>query len=164
MRVIIRRFFELLLINTILSSIIVGLYELELLPGEHVFVKFAMLLGAVLFAVIQAFMLRHCYFDLCNKYDYYLFNYLAYAVFMVVDIAVFFLCNNVIFTWGFGITKFLRFISVGMDTFFGIIVFHLAMLVIIALAPIGMGWVFILKKESDGEEQEQPNLLDAEDL
>lgn len=164
MKVIIRRFIELFFVNFILSAIVTGLYELELLAATQTAVKFAMLISAIIYVVIQVFMLRQCFFDLSNKYDYYLFNYAAYAIFMVFNIVLFFFGGSFIFTWLFGITKFLRFINHGIDTFFGILVFHLVMLIAITLAPIGMGWVFLLRKDTDGEQEEQPTLLEADDI
>ncbi|MBR4072734.1 MAG: hypothetical protein IKK24_02215, partial [Clostridia bacterium] len=99
MKVIIRRFIELFFVNFILSAIVTGLYELELLAATQTAVKFAMLISAIIYVVIQVFMLRQCFFDLSNKYDYYLFNYAAYAIFMVFNIVLFFFGGSFIFTW-----------------------------------------------------------------
>ena len=164
MYVILRRFAEFSLIEIMFSFIITGLYEIEVLSGTQDAIKFATLIAVIIYIAIQVIMMRHCFYDLSNRYDYYLFNFTAYMLFIIFSLIIFFFGGNYFYTWLFEITKFIHFINFDFDIFYSLIVFHLVILAAIALAPVGMGWVFVLRRDRRGEEELMPTLLDMEDI
>ncbi len=163
MYVILRRFAEFTLIEILFSLIITGLYEIELLSGTQDAIKFVTLIAVIIYIAIHVMMMRRCFYDLSNRYDYYLFNFSAYFLFIILSLALFFFGGNYVFTWMFELTKFIHFINLDFDTFYSLIIFHFVMLTAITAAPIGMGWVFVLRRDRRGEEELMPTLLDMEE-
>lgn len=136
--VIIRRFMELLILHIILSSFMISLNVLEVIsePNE---MFLGMLFGVIVFVVIHIRMMRLCFFDLNNKLAHYISNYLAYLIFMAINLIMCRFCENEIYVWLFSITTFAAYIPDFMiSSFDSALIFHGILILAIILAPLGM--------------------------
>lgn len=144
--VIFRRFVELLFTEVILSLIVTTLNVAKLLTTQiELFI--ALFLGVCTFVLINIFQMRHCYFDLKNKTQYYSSNFTAYTIFIILQIIVY-ICSDVyMFTWLFAITKCAKYLFWGLPVIVAVMIFHLIGISTILVSPIGMDWVFFLEDE-----------------
>ena len=148
-RIIFRRFLELLFSCALLSAIAVGLNFMEFFTTKtNVF--FITFFGAVIWFLLNTIMLRRCYFDLRNKQVYYISNFIAYALFGLCTVIVYLCCSSAVYGWTFAITKFLRYTNLNISTVISTAIFHFFGGLMVLLSPVGMGWIFML--EDDDEE------------
>lgn len=141
-RVIIRRFWELFLVNTAISVFLTLLNLGEFLTGQNS-LFFGMLIGITVFVTVNFRMLRCCYFDLRNNFLYYTTNIAAYLLFALLSAFVYLLFPSEIYTWLFAVTKFLKYTNTPLAVPYSAAVFHLIGFSVIFLAPIGMRWIFV---------------------
>lgn len=139
-----------------MSPISCALYYYNLIPTDNFTVYSLVLLAAtVIFVTANVFMLRHCFFELHDRVAYYLLNYIAYGIFMLITVLVYKIFGQVPYAWMFNTLKLLAFSKLESVTTAGATaVTHIIMLGVIALAPIGMDWVFDIPVEEFEDEFE----------
>lgn len=135
-RITFRRFAELLGLCIVLSAITTAFYELEIIKTQNALVFWSFLFVAI-FIFINVKMMRNCYFDLVGTHGYYIGNYAAYLIFAGVNFIIYKL-NDMIYTWLFAITKFAKYLGPELSTTDSALAFHIIMLTIVAVAPVGM--------------------------
>lgn len=145
-RIIIRRFLELL-ITSILLSVIAVVLNITWLYTTKISVFLLSFLGALIWFILNVFMLRHCYFDLRNKWAYYISNFIAYALFGLCTVIVYLYFSSAVYGWIFAITKFFRYTNLNISTVISVALFHVLGGLMVLLSPIGMGWIFMLEDD-----------------
>lgn len=139
MFVILRRFGELLFWSSVISFVSCILYLFEFFYASEANFSIVLMIGFLIFVIIQVFMLRRCYYDLRSPGAYYLFNFAAYALFILFSVGVNFLISDVAYGWLFNIFKVLRFAKTQWPIFEASAASHLVMVLVILLAPLGVG-------------------------
>ncbi len=147
-RVVIRRFFELLITNFLISLLIIIANVGEILATKAELSK-GLLIGTALFLFINVRMLRNCYFDLEGKSGYYLSNAIAYLLFALLSIFLYFFTTDEIYTWLFALTKFIRYTNFQVSTFISVCTFHIIGIFLIFIAPLGMAEIINEKLECE---------------
>ena len=145
-RIIIRRFLELFFVNAVISTVLTILNLGKVLAGQNSLL-FGMFVGIAVFITVNFRMLRHCYFDLKNNFLYYTTNIAAYLLFALLSAFVYLVFSSEIYTWLFALTKFLKYTNIALSVPYSAAVFHLIGFLLIFLAPIGMGWIFLYDDE-----------------
>ncbi len=145
-KMIIRRFLELLISNAIISAIIATLNKLGILSTRPM-LFWALLVGVILFVFINVFFLRNCYFELKERKRYYIVNIVAYVFYALLMFIINGIGWNQVYAWLFATTKVLRFTSVYLDTMYSALFFHGICLAMIFLAPFGVDWDFLFEDE-----------------
>lgn len=145
--IVILRFFELL-ITTVLLSVAVTALNIAGIIFSRTTLFLGTFLGTALFVFINIRRLRLCYFDVHSNFIYYSVNYAAYFIFAAVSFAIYKFCSNEVYTWMFAITKFAKYIM-EFSNVESALIFHGVGLLMILLAPLGMGWIF--DEETDSE-------------
>lgn len=130
-RVVIRRFFELLITNLLISLLITIANVGELLATKAELSN-GLLIGTALFLFINVRMLRNCYFDLEGKSGYYISNAIAYLF--------------------FALTKFIKYANFQISTLASVCIFHIIGILLIFIAPLGMEEIINKKLEYYGLE------------
>lgn len=145
-KVIIRRFLEMLISSALFSAIAVVLNILGLFTTTtSVFILD--FLAAACWFTLNLFMLRHCYFDLRDRKIYYVSNFIAYAVFGICTVIAYLYFSSSVYGWIFAITKLFKYTALNFSTVWSAALFHLFGGLMILLAPIGMKWVFDLEDD-----------------
>lgn len=147
-RIIVRRFLELFFVNTAISAILTLLNIGKVLAGQNS-VILGMFVGIAAFVTVNFRMLRHCYFDLRDSFLYYITNIAAYLLFAMLSALVYLVFSSEIYTWLFAMTKFLKYTNIALSVPYSAAVFHLIGFLVIFIAPIGMGWIFLYDDDDD---------------
>ncbi len=147
-KVIIRRFIELLVSCALFSVIAVFLNIIGLFTTKTAVFTLAFL-GAVCWFSLNVFMLRHCYFDLCDRKIYYISNFVAYIIFGICTVIVYLCFSNSVYGWIFAITKFFKYTNLSLSTVRSAALFHFLGGLMIWLSPIGMKWIFTLEEDEE---------------
>ncbi len=145
-KIIIRRFLELLISCALFSAIAVVLNITGIFTTRASVFTIA-LIGALLWIALNVFMLRFCFFDLRDRKAYFIANFAAYAIFGICTVIVYLCFSSSVYGWIFAITKFLKYTKLGVSTVLSTAVFHLLGGLMILLAPIGMKWIFIFEDD-----------------
>ena len=153
-KVIIRRFLELIITCALISAIAVTI-NVYCGIGSRIAVFFIAFLGALLWMVLNVIMLRHCYFDLRSKMEYYISNYIAYAIFGMCTVIVYLRFSPAVYGWIFAITKFLKYTTLNVSTVISTAFFHLLAGLMILIVPFTMSWIFSLDEEELEELEEE---------
>lgn len=158
-KVAIRRFFELLILCVALSASLTFLNMAGVLATERS-LRISLIIGVVVFMVLNTMMLKLCYFAMRNNLNYFAVNTFVYLLFTALSLAIHFLCSNNCYTWLFAITKFVKYSNFHFDTIQSALIFHSIGLLTIILSPIGMSWVFKepVIQNTDQAEDEQDDL------
>ena len=145
-----RRFLEMFIINVFLSSLIFGLYKMNMIPSTMAGCFLSLGFGAVVFWVINTILLRRCRFVLPDRKTYLTANYIALGAFALFSLIFLVLVDSETYTWVFAITKFLKYSNIQLgasfmfgdeamtDTFLASIIFHAITAFVIWAAPVGM--------------------------
>lgn len=157
-KVIIRRFLELLIPCVAFSAIAVAL-NVYLFNGSKLAPFIIAFIAAVIWFAINVYMLRCCYIGMQNKKDFFIANFIAYALFGLCTVIVYLCFSKEVYSWVFAMTKFLRFTRLS-DYFahpivYSVAIFHLLGGLMICLAPIGMSWVFDTYDDEENPENEE---------
>ena len=143
-----KRFFELLLINTILSAVVTALNFTGFIKTQDlIFISTS--LGVFLSMFINIQFMRKYYYDLASKMTYYPSNYIAHLLFLAVNLAVGAIFDNNVYAWLFSITKFARFSHLEWGSLTSAILFNCLMILSIHIAPVGMGWIVLEEDYED---------------
>lgn len=136
--IFIRRFAELIFTCFIISGFIALLSKMGILV-ERGHVVFALLIGAVIFFVVNIKMQRNCYYDMGEYHkEYYIINTVAYLLFAAVCYLVYIFCSDEVYTWLFAITKWVRFTVNRIEIYLSALLFHLVGLATVFLSPAGV--------------------------
>ena len=150
MRTILLRLGDLLSLSFIMSPIFCALFYYRVFdPAPETMAKaqaITLALVTVVFIICNVLMLRRCFFEIKNRKIYYIFNYSAYAIFILLTVVAFFVSKFVLktevpYAWMFSVLKLAKFLGLTSSTLVATAMMHFVMLIVIALAPIGMGWV-----------------------
>lgn len=163
MRTILIRLAELLLLCFTMSPISCALYYYHWIPNTEAAYGILLIVITIIFIVSNVFMLRQCYFDLRDTAAYYITNYIAYFVFMVITYVTFRLFGEIPYAWLFNTLKLAAFTDFDLSSLRSTFVTHGIMLLIIAVAPIGMDWVFDLPEEDFEDEEDEPEPFEDEE-
>lgn len=145
-----RRFVELFLLNSGLSAIITIFSISGALDTENKLLT-ALAVGVVVFMSINTVMLRHCFFDLENRNFYYITNVIAYFLFVLANLAVYYFCSEEVYTWIFAITKIAHFSVLDVSNLYSALAFHCIGMIVTMIAPLGMSWIFTDNMYGDSE-------------
>ena len=153
-KVIIRRFLELLLPCAAFSAlaVVLNVYLFNSTTTAAFIIAF---LGAVAWFALNVRMLRNCYFDLHDKKEYFIANFIAYALFGICTVLVYLYFSNVVYGWIFAIAKLFKYTQLNFSTVQSTAMFHLFGGLMICLAPIGMNWIFEPDEDEEDEQDEQ---------
>lgn len=133
MAIVIRRFFELFGVCAAISAAIKFASNMGYLNSTSV-LNVCVAGGLFLFIVFNVFAMYNCAMFLMSTWHFYLFNYIAFALFALGNYILFFFYRNGIHSWLFGITR--CFYTGGVKSFFAMAVFHLALFVIMSIVPL----------------------------
>jgi|GEM_PF-1347758 len=172
MRTILIRTAELLLSCITLSLIPNLLYRYWFIDMQ--WFRILTLVAMGIFVIVNVFMLRRCYFELRSEWRYYLFNYLAYGIFMLITALVYvvFVVMAVkpdVYSWLFNALKLTRFSELKFGSIDATLISHAIMLCTIALAPIGMDWIWSIPDEAfeddefDDDDEDETDAETAEE-
>lgn len=139
LKTVARRLFELFFTSAAFSAALTVLNTEEILDGNIRFLPIVYIFAA-LFMIVNFIMMRNCYCDLRDNRLFWILNFSAYLIFLILSFSVF-LCSSKTYTWLFAITKFLRYTDTNITVVQSAAVFHLVGIAAVFLAPIGLGWV-----------------------
>lgn len=163
MRTVIIRLAELLGLCFIMSPISCALYYFKIIPNTDAAYSIVLLIATCIFVTANVFMLRHCFFELRSRKAYYLLNYTAYFLFMLITVLVYEFFGQIPYAWMFNTLKLLAFSNFDFSTAAATAVTHFMMLGVIALAPIGMDWIFDVPFEEFDDEEFDEDEFDGEE-
>lgn len=154
-RIALFRTLELTISSIVLSVVLVWLNVVGYVTSSK-FMGLILMAGAMIFYVYNIMRMRLCYFAVRNKKLYYASNIIAYIIFAVISMIIYFVFGMGIYTWFFGIFRFLRYVIDGVGNPFAVIVFHLFGILSVFAATIGAGWIFEMPvPEEEGMENEE---------
>ena len=131
----IKRYFELFIASTIISTII-SLLNLVGFFRSSSQLAMILTLGVVIFTYANYRMQRQSGIDIAGKTTYFLVNGVAYLTFIITSfVALWF--NNVVFTFLFAITKFLRYSNFNLSVIASFGIFHIIGIFNMIVAQIG---------------------------
>ena len=136
MRVIIRRFLELLFPTIILSIMVTFLHVNTYIPESKTVLGIVMLFSLILLCIYTLYCLNNCFDDMFQAIDYFFYNLVSFGVFVGVIWLAFRFLNNVWFTWLFAIAKTFVFIADGVTVTSSLTYFCGIFLVFIFIVPI----------------------------
>ncbi|MBQ9756866.1 MAG: hypothetical protein IJW15_00395 [Clostridia bacterium] len=136
MRVIIRRFLELLFPTMILSVMVTFLHVNTYIPESRTVLGIVMLFSAILIYIYTIYCLGECFDDMFQTIDYFFFNLVAFAMFVGVVWLAFRFMNNTLFTWLFAVAKTFVFVAEGVSAASSLTYFCGIFLVLIIVIPI----------------------------
>ncbi len=142
LRVIARRFVELMLLNIVFSIIAVILNAVGIISVE-IALFWTLLVFSVIFMYLNIRLMRLCYYDLMDRLIHYTSNIAAYLLFAAVGYAVYFWGSNEWYAWLFAITKCANYSALALETPYSALIFHAVGILSVLVAPIGMRWVFL---------------------
>ncbi len=164
MELIARRTMHLVWGCVALSSLVTFLYESGFMPrGKESFLV-ELCIGVVFYIAFNIKMMRKIYFLVRKKAIYYVINFGAYFVFVLINMLAYAICSNYIFAWLFAITKFIRYTNLGLTRPESICVFHMIMAIAILCAPIGMGWLYEMDERNAVDRKSLPGILEVNPL
>jgi hypothetical protein len=138
MNIIIRRFLEFFIIEALLSAICAFIFN-YIWESTPVLVIISAFLGILIYITVQILMLRRCFLDLREPLYYLVYNFLAYIFVIFFNFILIFTLSPSVYTYFYFITKILYFANQNFDSFLSAIIFHIFMIALIFIAPIGLG-------------------------
>jgi len=141
-QVVLRRTLELFGASVVLSvlAVLLNLSKVAFLPKNIIVI---LIIADLIFFIYHLSKLKDCYYEVHSNMIYYVSNYLAYGIFATVNLVLCAYNKTMISTFIFAVTKSFIYLSSDISTMESSIVFHVIMLFIIGLAPIGMSWIFV---------------------
>lgn len=143
-----RRLLEMLVCTAVLSIVCVALRFAGIVHSQNGLI-ISLFIGVIIFVWVNVSQCKQCFFELRDNRLYYLTNYLAYLLYIVVATGVYVLWGNGGYSWVFAIVNFLSYLPAGISSPLSAAIFHVIMLIAIFLAPLGMGWIFEEEEEED---------------
>ncbi len=136
MRVIIRRFLELLFPTMLLSVMVTFLHVNTYIPESKTVLGIVMLFSVILVSIYTLSCLNECFDDMFQMIDYFFYNLVAFGMFVGAIWIAFHYMNNVWFTWLFAIAKTFVFLAEGVTITSSLTYFCGIFLVFIFIVPI----------------------------
>ena len=152
---VLKRFCELLFCCVALSLVLALLCLAGILPDASVKMFAGIYVGVLAFFYINIMMLRECHYEIRVNRVYLAVNFVAYAGFALLNLLTYKLLPQYIYTFFFAITKFAKFTPFPVNSGWSAIIFHIAMTMVIFLAPVGMRKIY---------EEEETEILEEESL
>lgn len=163
MRGFILRFLEILAANTVLSCIATAVFKSVFFVATVQNCTKVLVAVSVIFIVFNVWRLRYCFFDMRSRAAFYIANYAAYALFIVINMTALAVLPKGPYTWLFAIEKlWSTACAFNISNYASAIATHTVMLIVIALSPIGMSWIFEMEEPEDEEEIQAELLMDYE--
>lgn len=147
MRTVLLRLKDLFLLCFIISPISCALYYYGVIPNTDGAFCTLLLLASFVFVISNVFMLRKCFCEIADPQIYYVLNYVAYGIFILITVVMYFVLDDVPYAWLFSTIKFLKFALPNISTLFAVVFMHVVMLIVITVAPIGLEWILYYEKE-----------------
>ena len=135
MRIIVRRFVELILPLMVLSAVTTFLYTRSLVPATRDVLAIIMCFMCVLYLLFNGYMLKCCFVVSYQPMDYYLYNGAAYLLFALTNAAFYHFFDNNTYTWLFSLTKTLSAVYEKVSTLYSIVIFNGIVILTIIVAP-----------------------------
>ncbi len=136
MRVIIRRFLELLFPTVLLSVMVTFLHVNTYIPNSKIVLGIVMIFSVVLMCIYTLYCLNQCFDDMFQTIEYFFYNLVAFGMFAGVIWLAFRFMDNVWFTWLFAIAKTFVFVAEGVTVASSLTYFCEIFLVFIFIVPI----------------------------
>jgi len=141
MSIILKRFFELMIMCVLFSGSISILSMIKVIYS----INKITIVCIVIYAIMNMLFMYLCYMFLMSKKLFYFYNYIAYFLFCVVTYIAFFIMDENLYSFFFGITDFFGISNI--KSFYVITAFHLIMLLIIGIIPFGIHRINMHKEE-----------------
>ena len=140
--VVLRRTLELFISSIILSAlaVLLNISKVAFLPKNIIVILIA---ADLVFFIFHLSKLKDCYYEVHSNMIYYISNFLAYGIFATTSLVLCVHNKTMISTFLFAVCKSFIYLSPDISLMESSIVFHVVMAVIITLAPMGMGWIFL---------------------
>lgn len=130
-----KRYFELFITSAIISTIISLLNMVGFFRSSSQ-LAIVLTLGVVIFIYANYRMQRQSGIDIVGKRMYFFVNGTAYLMFIITSFAAMCL-NNIVFTFLFAITKFLRYSNLNLSILTSFGIFHILGIFNMIVAQIG---------------------------
>ena len=130
-----KRYAELVLTSSAISTIISMLNLVGFFRSASM-LAIILTLGVVIFTYANFRMQRQCGIDIVGKRMYFLVNGGAYVMFVLTSFVVLSM-NNIVFTFLFAISKFLRYSNMNLSVIASFGIFHLVGIFNMIIAQIG---------------------------
>jgi hypothetical protein len=137
-KTVIRRFFEFFFWEIILSVIITALATAEGNATTKLISVGLSFAGIFIYAFINVLFQRRCCFDLADKNLYYKTNYIAYLMFVFINMICILILDGTTYAWMFSLTRAMRYLYIVVPNVVSALIFHGVMLLAIYISPYGM--------------------------
>ncbi len=134
----IRRFLELLIPEVLLSMIFSALFFNGIFPSYQWLVMLVCGVMLVAYIIFCIFMLRVAYMGIDDIPVYVGMNLVANVCFIVVNLLLYTVLDNVTYTWLFAVFKVAHYMSAGIGIGTSMILIQLILLLMIFVAPFGL--------------------------
>lgn len=156
---ILQRIIDLFLTCVSISAVIALLCIMGIIPDGSRDLTIGLLIGTALFLLINARMLRRCYFEMRDITLYYVVNYCAYVIFGAFNLCTYKLFSSAVYAWLFAVTKFARYIGFNISSPLSATIFHIIMVILIFSIPFSTGRIFSANQaKADAGAQIPPRL------
>lgn len=135
MRTILIRLAELLSLCFIGSSVTCALYYYHVIANTDLAYFLTLSIAVAIFIAKNISMLLRCYYELPILKTYYLLNYSAYGIFMLIGAVVYLLFGEIPYAWMFNTLKLATFSILDLHALASTALTHLVMLIVIAVIP-----------------------------
>ena len=129
-----------LLYMTVGMSVVIGILVQNIF-SIRTEVLVIMAVATTVFVLNTVGFCRWFYLTLMNPKLYYILSFGVHTVFALVNVACCFLLPNVVYSWGFVLTKQLVFLVPGTSPFLSLAVFHLLLFIVISVSPLAVRWI-----------------------
>ena len=146
-RIVIRRFFELLILEVLLSAITTLLFVIKIITGLLTLIALAVFV--IVFFGINVWQMRCCYFDMRDLKLHYLLNLVALLLFSLINIGISsFFGDQRWYTYLFALTKVFGMFVQSISSEVSAVIFNIICVVTVFLSPIGMTWIADMPAEN----------------
>ena len=132
------RFTEFFVIEVLCSIALSIAFLMNMFPHTMAYCFMFSAAAVAVIAVVDVIMLRRFYGMVEFTRDYYIVAYAAYALFILFTVIMFVKASNEIFTYLLSAVKFMRYTGLRIKGRYSMMMFHMIMLIAIAVAPIGL--------------------------
>ncbi len=152
MRTVLIRLAEMLALCCITSSISCAVNYFNIIPSTDEAFFLVLAVALLIFVVENFFMLRACFWENPVLSTYYLFNFAAYGILVLISLLVYKFGGKVPYAWLFGTFKLVTYSSLDFPALKSSALIHLAMLILIGITPLFSGIPILHKKIKKGGE------------
>ena len=120
-----------------------------------------LIFAPIVFIIINFCFLRSCYAAVEGARVYYAANILSCLIFAFINIGAYKFLSADLHTWLFVITRFGRYVYIGINSLKAVFIFYCIVGVSVFLAPIGLGWI---KREKEEKIREKADVYEINRL